>query len=132
MSSKYPKVRLGEWVYDSINYICLTPEGKPEKYIVKRPFTITSQKDAFIFAVSPEIIDGFAVWKEDGSNIYNQLYLVQDRIGIIGEAILYINKKDKSKRVTKFVGNFIQSGFIPNANTQPVCGIVNLYWVKDL
>jgi len=45
---------------------------------------------------------------------------------------MHINKRDKTGRVTKFVGNFIQSGFIPETNTTPICGIVNAYWVKDL
>lgn len=30
MSGCFPTVRLGEWIYDSINYICLTPEGEPQ------------------------------------------------------------------------------------------------------
>ena len=134
MSSKYPEVRLGDWMYDSVNYICLTPQGHPQEYIVKRPFRITSQKDAFVFAIDPvpgSIIDGFGVWKEDGTNCYNQLYLVQDKIGQIGTNIMYIKKRDKKRRVTKFIGNFVQSGFIPSTGTLPLCGIVNAYWVKD-
>jgi hypothetical protein len=132
MSSKYPKVRLGEWIYDSINYICLTPEGEPQEYIVKRPFKVLSQKNGFVFANDQSVINGFGVWKVDGSKCSNQLTIVQDREGLIGTLTLYPNKRDKTRRVTKFVGNFIQSGFIPEVDTRPVCGIVNAYWVKDL
>jgi hypothetical protein len=132
MPGCFPTVRLGEWIYDSVNYICYTPEGKPQEYIVKKPFKVTSQKDGFVFCIAPLIIDGFGVWKVDGSKCSNELTVVQDRDGVIGTLKIYPNKRDKTGRVTKFVGNFIQSGFIPETNTRPICGIVNAYWVKDL
>lgn len=131
--SKYPQVRLGEWEYDSVNYICLTPDGTPQKYIVKRTFRITSQKDGFVFAIDPEgVIDGFGAWKEDGTNCYKEINLVQDRIGVTGNLNMFIKERDKCKRVIRFVGNFVQGGFIPQSNTVPLVGIVNAYWVKDL
>ena len=131
VSKKYPKVKLGEWMYDSINYRCSTPGGIPEEYIVKRPFRITSQKDGFVFANAPSIIDGFGAWKEDGTNCYKELYVVQDRIGTTGTLSLFIKKRDKCNRVTRFVGNFVQGGFIPETNTTPIVGIINAYWIGD-
>jgi hypothetical protein len=136
MPGCFPNVRLGEWILESVNYICLTPEGKPQELIQKFPFTFRSQKDGFVFADDPtpqSIIDGFGVWKVDGSKCSNQLIIVHDIVGLIGTLTLNINKRDKSRKVTKFVGNFVQSGFIPDlALSKPVCGIVNAYWVKDL
>ena len=136
MPGCFPTVRLGEWMYESINYICLTPEGTPQEYIEKNSFIINSQKDGFVFANDPRpqsIIDGFGVWKVDGSKCSNELTVVQDRVGLIGTLTLHPNKRDKTGRVTKFVGNFIQSGFIPGLPlSKPVCGIVNAYWVKDV
>jgi len=34
MPGCFPTVRLGEWMYDSVNYLCLTPEGKPQEYTI--------------------------------------------------------------------------------------------------
>jgi len=53
MSRCFPNVRLGEWVIESVNYYTLAPEGKPQKISEKRPFTFTSQKDGFVFAIQP-------------------------------------------------------------------------------
>jgi len=110
MSSKYPEVRLGDWMYDSVNYICLTPNRTPQEYIVKNHFALHLKKMRLFL----KLIQLQEVWKEDGTNCYNQLYLVQDKIGQIGTNIMYIKKRDKKRRVTKFIGNFVQSGFIPS------------------
>jgi hypothetical protein len=134
MPGCFPTVRLGEWVVESEYYVCLTPEGKPQKFNEKKPVTFTSQKDGFVFAIEPDgVTDGWGVWKVDGSKCSNQLILVNDKVGQIGTLTLNINKRDKKRRVTKFVGNYIQSGFIPGLLlANPLCGIINAYWVKDL
>ena len=137
MSTKFPEVRLGRWMYDSINYISKTYEGIPEKYILKTPFNIISQKEGFVFAIDPQpesSFDGFGVWKEDGSKCYKQIYIVQEGYGRIGTNPMFIKKRDKQGKVTGFTGNFVQSGNIKETGgnpTLPICGIVNAYWRSD-
>jgi hypothetical protein len=131
-SGNFPKVREGQWMWESRNYICYGVDQKPQEYIVKRPFRVLSQKDGFVFASNLEgVSEGFGVWRDTGTNCYNKIYLVQDRIGLTGVTGLYIKKRDKSKRVCRFVGNFVESGFIPDTGTTPLAGFVNVYWVKD-
>jgi len=131
-SGNFPKVRLGQWIWESRNYICYGVDQEPQEYIKKKSFRVSSQKDGFVFAVnSKDESEGFAVWRETGTNCYNKVYFVQDRTGLTGVTGLYIKKRDKSKRVCRFVGNFVESGFIPETNTRPVAGLVNVYWVKD-
>ena len=128
----YPKVREGQWMWESYNYICMGVDQKPKEYIVKKQFRVLSQKDGFVFIVNLEgLSDGFAIWRDTGTNCYNKIYFVQDRNGLTGVTGLYIKKRDKSKRVCKFVGNFVESGFLPETNTRPVAGFVKIYWVKD-
>ena len=128
----YPKVKLGEWMWESHNYISYGVDQEPQEYIVNRPFRISSQKDGFVFASNLEgVSEGFGSWRETGTNCYNKIYLVQDRVGLTGVTGAYIKERDKCKRVIRFVGNFIESGFIPETNTRPVAGYVNGYWVKD-
>jgi hypothetical protein len=131
-SGNFPKVREGQWMWESRNYICYGEDQVPQEYIVKKPFRVLSQKDGFVFASNLEgVSEGFGVWRDTGTNCYNKIYLVQDRIGLTGVTDLYIKKRDKSKRVCRFVGNFVESGFIPDTGTTPLAGLVNVYWVKD-
>jgi len=130
----YPKVRLGEWMYESRNYISLGEDQEPQEIIINLPFSVSSQKDGFVFLKGLESASAsiaFGIWRENGTNCYNKLYAVINRIGLIGVEGMYIKERDKCKRVTRFVGNFVESGFIPSTNTRPVAGFVNAYWVKD-
>ena len=128
----YPKVKLGEWMYESLNYISLGVDQEPREITVNRSFRVSSQKDGFVFASNLEgVNEGFGTWRETGTNCYNKIYIVQDKIGVTGVQRLYIKERDKCKRVIRFVGNFIESGFIPETNTNPTAGYVNAYWVKD-
>ena len=33
--------------------------------------------------------------------------------------------------IPEYIGNFIESGFIPDTGTTPLAGLVNIYWGKD-
>ena len=91
----YPKVRLGQWMLESRDYICLGVDQKPKELIVNRPFRILSQKDGFVFTGNLDgVSEGFGNWKETGTNCYNKIYVVFDKIGLTGVAGLYINKRD--------------------------------------
>jgi hypothetical protein len=128
----YPKIRLGEWMYESHNYVSLGVDQEPKEIILNRPFRVSSQKDGFVFFKDLEgANNAFGVWRDNGTNCYNKLYAVINKIGLIGVENLYIKERDKCKRVNRFVGNFVESGFIPETNTRPVAGYVNAYWVKD-
>jgi len=87
-----------------------------------------------------QLIQFQEVWKEDGTNCYNQLYLVQDKIGQIGTNIMYIKKRDKKKELLSLLEILFHYMKQNSRNinhimiyicTAPLCGIVNAYWVKD-
>jgi len=119
---KYPKVKLGKWVYDSSNYIILSPGQEPVSYPLKTNFTIFSEKDGFVFMDNPlnpsSNKDTMGVWNKNASKKW-EIYIVQD-VNHTGYQIMTPTKKDKCGKIIELKGVFIESGFIPNTTQQLV------------
>ena len=133
MSAKFPEVRSGLWKYSFADYVFLSPDSDPTP-LPDTEFIVNVRKNkdnttAFFFGdteINPGTIDAILNWKEKGNRCYNEAYLIFSIPLISGWLELKIKKKDKSKRVTGFVGNFIQGG--PEF---PAIGYVKANWIPD-
>ena len=133
MSAKFPEVRSGSWKVSFADYVFLSPDSDPTPLTYfNLIINIRKNKDgttAFFFGdsiLNPGTIDGILNWKEKGNRCYNEAYIILNLPFISGWLELTIKKKDKSKRVTGFVGNFNQGGPI-----FPSIGYVKLNWLSD-